>query len=1586
MDRGIAHLQPKLDYDFKALWLPEPGAEEAADETLRAPWNQLTLIMMTEYALAQLWMSWGVTPAAMIGHSLGEYTASCLAGVMSFEDCIDMVHKRGDLMKPLPKSGMMSVPMDAEELRPLLGEDLEMASVNAPGLCVATGYNPDLDALEKRLAEHDIEGQRVQVDIAGHSKIMDPILQEFGDFVRTLTLGAPQMPVMSNRTGTEMTGAQSTDPQYWVDHLRRTVNFSDGLAKLAEAGKNRVYIEMGPGKALTAFARMQPGITANQIVSALRHPEEDVADDVYFMEMFARLWAMGVEMDWSQIWGEAKRQRVVLPTYRFQRARYYIEPGRVLASETQDMLLRTENPEDWGWRPVWRPRLADCDVDTGGDLKDASQETWLVFRDDAGLGATVAGRLRDAGHTVIDVASGDGFARSGDHSYVLNPERGREAFDQLVADLVERGITPTRVAHFWLTTATEKFRPGSSFFHRNQEHGFYTLLYLMQALADEEMTDGLHVTAITSGAAQVRDEALPYPEKSTVMGPIRVMPRELPGVTASALDVELPGRRLKKAEAQAALDDLAARVLEDLLARPDNAVAALRGTRRYELDFRQFALEPTEATPFKKGGVVLITGGFGGIGMVVAEHLAREMDAKIVLMSRRPLPERDTWAGHIRKYGPADPTSQAIAAVERLERIGAVVKPAQADVCNLEQMRRLREEVEKDLGPVSAVIHAAGAVDDGPMLAKDDMSIEPVFAAKIHGTQVLDQVFPDGTLDLMVLFSSSSTVTAPPGQVDYVAANEYLNAFAKSRTGGKTRVVALGWGIWAEVGMAAAAMADRLGQAPALPPTPTDTVLLTQASFDAAGERVLTGKLTTGDWVIDEHRSGNRDAFLPGTGYLELAAQAMAAQDHDGPFTVSDLIFLRPLQVTEDQPRDIRIRLEREDGGYRFALQSDAMFKGKAGWQLNAQGTLVPGARAKGGGSIDIAAIRNRCETREDGGGTALEAAQAKHLNFGPRWSVLRETAYGTGEGIARLSLDDAYLGDLEDGYRLHPALLDIATGWAMDLIEGYKSAHLWVPIAYEAVRVLRPLPGEIVSWVKGHKDNRSGNPIARFDVVLADMDGNVCVEVEGFQIKMIENAADLTRPAPLTEREVEIEGASDARPLSPSEERLRQNISQGITPPEGALLFSRALAEGVPQVLISSLDLNALAAQIAAGAETTEGDGQKFERPDLDSTYVAPRTGIEATLADLWEDLLGVSQVGVEDDFFALGGHSLIAVRLFATIKKTYQADFPISVLFEAPTIEKCAALIAERVGGDTALGEEGEAAPVAPRAERKFTHVVPMHAGDPGPKTPIFMVAGMFGNVMNLRHIAHLLSKDRGFYGLQARGLYGGEAPHETLVEAAEAYIAEMRQVQPEGPYILAGFSGGGLTAYEMARQLKEAGQETSLLILLDTALAQRPVLTRKDRALIKLQQLQREGLGYLSKWARDRYRWEMSKIRNRFGGPETVEEHQFHNAEIEAAFYRAIGVYDHHVYEGRTVLYRPPLDTYWKVSGGQWVDRGGEYIYPDNNFGQYIPNLEVVEVPGDHDSMVLEPSVRVLADRIRMAIREAEEAADSWPAAAE
>ena len=1578
MDRGLDVLQRQLDYDIRALWLPEADQHADAVEKLKRPSVQLPLIMIVEYALAQLWMSWGVKPAALVGHSMGENTAACLAGVMSFEDCIGLVLLRGQLFDSVPVGGMLSVPLPASEVRGLLGGELDMASVNAPELCVVSGPQHALDELEAVLRAREIEPQRVPIDIAAHSRMLEPILGRFEAYLRSITLQAPNLPIHSNKDGQPLSAAQATDPLYWVAHLRNTVHFAECMAALMKES-GRVFLEVGPGKALGSLAQAN-GVPSGQVINSLRHAEHAIADDVWFLGTLGRLWATGVKVDWEPIWGEARRHRVPLPTYAFQRKPYFIEPGEARHHKTEPVqLMRNEDVAQWGFQPRWRPRQADLDFDVEQDLSSTPSQSWLVFMDEAGLTEALVQRLRGAGHRVTLVRAGDVFAQVSEHEYLLAPERGREGYDELVRELMATGNPPQQIVHAWLVTREERFRPGSSFFHRNIEQGFFSLLFLAQAMAEENLPKPLHLTVLSTGAVRVRGENLPYPEKATLMGPARVAPRELPGLTCGVLDLTLPavekGWRAKPRPE--GMQGLTERVLEELFSRADNRVAALRGDKRFELGFAPLALPqagPIQQLP--EAAVCFITGGLGGIGLTVAERLAREKRARLILLARQPLPPPDTWDAALRSAATPMAQAQRIQAVRRLQGLGAEVLVVAADVCNVKDMQSAAEQARQRFGRIHLVVHAAGVVDDGPLLTKTSGTVEEVFAPKVHGVQILHELFPDGSIDQLVLFSSTSTVTAPAGQVDYVAANEYLNAYAHSRVGGRTRVQAIDWGIWNEVGMAAKALASRLGETAPAPRHPAGSPLLDEITFDAAGHRLFTAEWRTRDrWILDGHRTADGQALLPGTGYLELAAQALRGNGETGPFAIHDLYFFRPLEVNDDQTRAVRVTLARSGEGYGLEVRSDVVFEGRQGFQLNAQATLVPGA-LPAAHAVDIPALVARCLDGQAQDPAGLRSPQEQHLNFGPRWRVLRSVAYGAGEGIARLQLPSTFAADFEEGYLLHPALLDLATGWAMQLIAGYAPDHLWVPVSYREVRVHRPLPATVWSWVRNAQDNRADAPFAVFDVSLCDADGDVCVEVLGFSIKRLQEGGFAASHSRLDARELVFDDARHADEqarLSPAEEQLQHNISQGILPAEGADAFGRALATGLPQVVVSSIPLDALVRQAGQAMAAEAGSGQKFQRPELDSEYVEPRNDVERTLVGFWEELLGVNQVGVEDSFFDLGGHSLIAVRLFAMVKKAYRVEFPISVLFEAPTIALCAAMIRERIGDTSGAEAADGVAPVSTAPRRRFTHLVAMHDGEGGALTPFFLVAGMFGNVLNLRHLARLIGVDRPFYGLQARGLYGDQAPHATLVEAASDCIAELRQVQPHGPYLLGGFSGGGITAYEIARQLEAAGETVSLLVLLDTPIPVRPKVTRPDRLLIQLANLRQGGLGFLKQWIQRRIAWELQ--RRRGTTVSTASQHQLHNAEIETAFRNALPGYPLKSWEGPAVLFRPPLDRHWKVTRGNWVSRAREYVFHDNDWTRFMPALRVIEVPGNHDSMVLEPNVRVLASHIKNCIIETE-----------
>lgn len=1518
MDRGLDHMAQAHGTDLRALWLPEPGAEAEADRRLLQPSLQLPLLMITEYALAQLWISWGVLPAALIGHSMGENTAACIAGVMSFEDCIGLVRLRGQLFDRVPAGGMLSVPLEPHEFADELAAlALDLAAVNGPAMSVVSGPDAKLDEFAALMAARDIECQRIAISIAAHSRMLDGILAEFRAYLASIQLNPPQIPIISNRSGLPLTYAEAVSPDYWVQHLRGTVRFADGISRLA-ADPERIFLEVGPGRAMQAMAKAHQAVQAGQVISTLRHRDHATEDDSFFMAALARVWACGGVIDWDQIWGGARRLRLSLPGYRFQRKRYFIERSTTAATEAEAELARIEDTADWGWRPAWKLASPAIEIGPQGPVAPFSQN-WLLFLDEMGIGARVAERLQGLGQRVATVAIADVFADRGEGRFTLPVESDREGYEMLLAALIAQGRVPQRILHLWsLTGETTSFRPGSSLLNSQLERGYFGLLHLAQAIGSELPDARLDLIAVCNDALRVAGEPALAPEKATAAGPIRVIPHEMPNVTARLVDIRLSGKR--------GIEACAAMLVEEALAPTGAPVAAWRDDRRFEQSLERVKLDDDGMAGIPAGSVCLITGGFGGIGQAIARELAPR-GARLALTTRGPVDD-----GRVQ------------AALRRLQAEGAEVIAVRADVTSPEDMARAVAEVRARFGALDVVLHAAGVVRDSLIAAKTDDDSWDVLAPKLLGTRALIQALAAQPPGMTVLFASTSSVIAPAGQADYVAANEYLNAVARSAPAALGRVLAVNWGVWADTGMAARALGLDIAVAAG---TPVDRPLLDQTMPMPAGREFRTA-LRMEDWIIGGHKTAAGQALMPGTGWIELISEAGLESGLPLPLVIRDLEFRRPVLV-EDTAL-VTTRVEREGDALRVTILDDPQGDANVSALIQPLEEAAP-APMQFDGPWD-----------QDGHGVALESAQERQMAFGPRWKVLRRYRISGDEGVAQLSLAPEFAGEAGK-WLAHPALMDIATGWAMALIKGWSPDALWVPMGYRAIRLYTPLPAEVTSRIRNAGENSDALGLAQFDITLAGPDGTVCAEIKGFALRKLA-AAISAQP-----RRAQ---ASRGGSMSPAERRLHQNITQGIPALVGPAMLSRAISTGLAQVYVSSLDLNALIAEAGVVENAAPSEGG-FERPDLDSDFVEPTPGTQAELAAIWSELLGIAQVGAADSFFDLGGHSLIAVRMFGQLRKKYDVDLPISTLFEAPTITQLAALVEERTGPREVVADNVRVLPTAERSQRRFL----VDMGGRGDGTPFFMVAGMFGNVMNLRQLAQRVGADRKFYGLQARGLLGDDKPHGSFEEAARDYIAELREVQPHGPYLLGGFSGGGLTAYEMARQLRAAGEEVAMLVMLDTPLPLREKLSRKDRLLIRFGEMREGGIGFFRDWLRNKLAYEASRREKvkalEAGAP--ANEGAFHDLAIEAAFLSWLPAMQITRWEGPVAMLRPPLDRRWKVSGGRHVTTGREYLLEDNGWTPFMPQLQVIEVPGDHDSMVLEPNVRRMASVLRDLLREAD-----------
>jgi phthiocerol/phenolphthiocerol synthesis type-I polyketide synthase E len=323
IDNCCSILKPLLNLDLRELLYPATGLEADAQEQLKQTlFSQLSLFV-TEYSLAQLWMSWGFKPDQMIGHSIGEYVAACLAGVFSLEDALGIVVCRAKLMAQMPTGTMISVPLSEQEIKPYLQDGIWHSVQNAPAIQVLSGTETSIAELIQRLENDGITVTRLHTSHAFHSGMMDQALAPFMDFLSQIKLHPPILKFISNLSGT-WAGNEVCEPSYWVDHLRCTVRFSDGVATLLATDSQQFFLEVGPGHTLTSLVRAQLSATS-LVANSLPHPANNTQTLWTLGSAWAAMWLSGNRLNWSPLYSGQQRSRLCLPTYPFERKRYWID-------------------------------------------------------------------------------------------------------------------------------------------------------------------------------------------------------------------------------------------------------------------------------------------------------------------------------------------------------------------------------------------------------------------------------------------------------------------------------------------------------------------------------------------------------------------------------------------------------------------------------------------------------------------------------------------------------------------------------------------------------------------------------------------------------------------------------------------------------------------------------------------------------------------------------------------------------------------------------------------------------------------------------------------------------------------------------------------------------------------------------------------------------------------------------------------------------------------------------------------------------------------------------------------------------------
>jgi acyl transferase domain-containing protein len=776
-------LKPNLGLDLRDVLYPSEERTEEMEATLTRTSLAQPALFCLEYALARVWLEWGIVPKAMIGHSIGEYVAACLAGVFTLEEALNLVAYRGYLMDQMPRGSMLAVPLAEKDLAPLLGSDLALAAVNGPSLCVASGPDEQIEILQDQLRGRGIEGRRLHTSHAFHSQMMEPIIEQFVQAVSGVTLKPAQIRYFSNLTG-GWSGSEAMDPEYWGRHLRQTVRFGDSLQELAKVPE-LVYLEVGPGQTLGTLARQYASRGGDHLIAAsIRQVHERRHDTDFLLTTAARLWLGGVPIQWSDFQTHEQRHRVPLPTYPFERKRYWVGlPGQTAAAASS----RKQDVTSWFYLPTWKPVVTSAPVRNGRGAEVGSR--WLVFSSNDSLGNALTVRLEQRGADVVTVLPGESFSKAGSWTYTIRPGE-RHDYDALISELRTNNRVPTHILHLWSSTPVPAHELEMDSFDDSQNKGFYSLLFMAQSLDAHRITQRIPTGIVTRGVCTVMGDEPLFAPRATVLGVAKSLPQEYSNLRCRVIDL------------YDETDENADHLIAELVREPFASTVAYRKGRRWTqaYDVQRMSEAPADSLPFRNGGVYLITGGLGKLGLVLAEYLARSFKARVILTGRSSFPDHSEWKGWLSAHDESDPTSRRIRRLLDMEDAGAEVMACTADSANRQQMEQVIERAITRFGGIHGVIHGAGATSAdsfGPAKDVDRVLGEKQFSPKVRGLHVLEDVLKEQKLDFCVLLSSISSVLAGLGLLAYASANAYLDVFAAQRNQtGTLPWIGINWDAW----------------------------------------------------------------------------------------------------------------------------------------------------------------------------------------------------------------------------------------------------------------------------------------------------------------------------------------------------------------------------------------------------------------------------------------------------------------------------------------------------------------------------------------------------------------------------------------------------------------------------------------------------------------------------------------------------------------------------------------------------------------------------------------------------------------------